>query len=95
MEPLSKQSIDALQKFQARLNVEPPQESLDKTPDGKASTVVISHIEMTLDELFLGRWSTSNFRWSNITNEVQGSIDLSVVHPVSGETIVRTEGMAD
>lgn len=90
MNPLSKELMDPLQKFQQRLNSEPPEGSLDKTPDGKASTVVISHIEMTLDELFFGRWSTVDFKWSAITNEVQGSLELHVVHPITGETIVRT-----
>jgi hypothetical protein len=81
--------LEALQNFTARLNSEPPAESLEKTPDGRASTVVISHIEMTLDELFLGQWSTTNFTWSAIANEVQGAITLEVLHPVTGEKIIR------
>lgn len=82
--------MDALQKFQKRLNAEPPIESIEQTPDRKASTVVISHIEMTLDELFFGQWSTTSFTWDAIANEVQGSLELHVIHPVSGETITRT-----
>jgi hypothetical protein len=45
---------------------------------------------MTLDEMFFGLWSTENFQWSAIQNEVQGSIDLIVLHPVTGFTIRRT-----
>lgn len=81
--------LEALQSFTARLNTEPPQDSLDRTPDGRAATVLISHIEMTLDELFLGQWSTTNFTWSAIANEVQGAITLEVVHPVTGEKLTR------
>lgn len=81
--------LEALQNFTARLNSEPPAESLEKTPDGRASTVVISHVEMTLDELFFGQWSTTNFTWSAIANEVQGAITLEVLHPVTGEKITR------
>lgn len=84
------EQMDALQKFQARLNTDPAPETLEPTPDGKASTLPISHVEMTLDELFFGQWSTTGFKWNCIANEVQGSLDLVVIHPVSGETITRT-----
>ena len=84
------ENIDSLQKFQGRLNSEPTLESVELTPDKKASTVVISHIEMTLDELFFGQWSTENFKWHAIANEVQGSLELVVVHPVTGMEIRRT-----
>jgi hypothetical protein len=86
---LSEDDVNRLQKFQARLNSLPAPESVEHTPDKKAQTVVISHIEMTLDELFFGQWTTNNFTWSAIANEVQGSLELSVVHPVSGRTITR------
>jgi hypothetical protein len=62
---------------------------MESTPDRKARTVVISHIEMTLDEMFFGQWKTENFRWHTIANEVQGSIELIVVHPVTGYEIKR------
>lgn len=79
-----------LQKFQALLNKEPDLSAIDKTYDGKAKTVTISHIEMTLDEVFFGQWSTVNFKWSGIANEVQGSLELVLVHPISGREIRRT-----
>lgn len=87
--PLEPAVIEQLQKFQQRLHAAPFEESVEKTPDGKAKTVVISHIEMTLDELFFGQWRTENFQWSAITNEVQGSLELVVVHPVTGMEIRR------
>lgn len=88
--PLETSVMEALQKFTQRLNQEPPMESIEPTPDRKAQTVVISHVEMTLDELFFGQWSTMNFTWSAIANEVQGSLELRCIHPVSGQVITRT-----
>jgi hypothetical protein len=83
-----------LENFLYRLNVEPPPESVDPTADGQANTVLISHIEMTLDEMFFGEWETYDFKWSVIANEVTGSIILQVVHPVSGRSLRRTGAAA-
>lgn len=79
-----------VQNFINKLNKKNPVTGLEKTPDGKAVTLVISHVEMTLDEMFLGLWSTENFKWSVIQNEVVGSLDLVVCHPVNGMMIRRT-----
>lgn len=79
-----------LQDFTRRLNAEPNPGEFDKTPDGQASYLPISFIEMSLDELFLGQWSTENFKWSAITNEVQGSIELVLIHPITQKEIRRT-----
>ena len=78
-----------LQDFQAKLNKEPDPREFDKTPDGRADYLPISFVEMTLDELFLGLWSTENFKWSAITNEVQGSLELVVMHPITRTQIRR------
>jgi len=83
------EQLEQLQRFTARLNSEPAPESLEPTPDNRAKTVTISHIEMTLDELFFGQWSTKDFTWSAIANEVQGSLTLEVIHPVNGQKITR------
>lgn len=83
------QLLDRIQKFNARLNAEPV-DGIESTPDGRAKTITISHIEMTLDELFFGQWSIENFKWSSIANEVQGSLELVVVHPITGNIIRRT-----
>lgn len=79
-----------LQNFAQKLNAEPNPTEFDKTPDGKASYLPISFVEMTLDEIFLGQWSTENFKWSAITNEVQGSLELVLIHPITGREIRRT-----
>lgn len=77
------------QNFLVRLNQQPDPKSLEKTPDGRAFTLPISHVEMTLDELYFGLWSTENFKASVIANEVVGSLDLVVTHPVTGTQLRR------
>jgi hypothetical protein len=84
-----KDNLEALQKFQQMLNAEPDQAGIESTPDKKARTLVISHVETTLDELFFGHWRTENFKWAVLANEVQASLDLVVIHPISGYEIRR------
>lgn len=85
-----KDNLEALQKFQQMLNAEPDELGIESTPDKKARTLVISHVETTLDELFFGHWRTENFKWSTIANEVQASLELVVIHPISGYELRRT-----
>lgn len=82
------------QTFTAALNRLPPAESIAETPDGNASTVVISHIEMSLDEMFFGLWDTVDFRYQQVANEIIGSLLLVVTHPVTGKEIKRTGAAA-
>jgi hypothetical protein len=82
-------SISQLQDFQAKLNREPNPAELGKTPDGKAKTLPISFIEMTLDELFLGQWETSEPTYQQVFNEVVGSLVLTVWHPITNRPIRR------
>ena len=84
-----KDNLEALQKFQQMLNAEPDAAGIESTPDKKAQTLVISHVETTLDELFFGHWRTENFKWSTIANEVQASLELVVIHPISGYELRR------
>lgn len=90
MYPLNPETMGAVQKFTQRLNSEPDPLGVESTPDRKAQTVVISHIETTLDELFFGQWKTENFTWSPVANEIQGALELVVIHPVTGYEIRRT-----
>lgn len=82
-------SIAQLQDFQKKLNLEPNPEELDKTADGKARTLPISFIEMTLDEIYLGQWETSEPTYQQIFNEVVGSLVLTVWHPITGRPMRR------
>ena len=85
-----KDNLEQLQKFQQMLNAEPDPLGVESTPDKKAQTLVISHVETTLDELFFGHWRTENFKWSVLANEVQASLELVVIHPISGYELKRT-----
>lgn len=82
------------QVFVNALNQLPPSDSLTETPDGQALSILISHIEMTLDEMFFGLWDTYDYRWQTIANEVVGSLILEVTHPVTNKTIRRTGAAA-
>jgi hypothetical protein len=86
---MEKFTISQLQDFQTKLNREPNPTELGKTPDGKARTLPISFIEMTLDELFLGQWETSEPTYQQVFNEVIGSMVLTVWHPITGRPIRR------
>ena len=85
-----KDNLEALHKFQQMLNAEPDPLGVESTPDKKAQTLVISHVETTLDELFFGHWRTENFKWAVLANEVQASLELVVIHPISGYELKRT-----
>ncbi len=78
-----------MQDFTRRLNAEPDPREFDKTPDGKAQTLPISFVEMTLDELFLGQWELSDVETKQIFNEVVGTGILTVWHPVTQRPLKR------
>src|SRR6478736_3237691 len=78
-----------LQEFTKRLNLEPDPKEFEKTPDGKANTLPISFVEMTLDEIFLGQWEVLNINYSQIFNEVVGTGELVVWHPITGRSLHR------
>lgn len=88
------------QHFQVLLNQEPPKKWLAKHPYVKVKDssghqvpytyVPIARLEMLLNRLFFGEWSTRNFRWERHFNELVGSIDLVLTHPMTGREIVRT-----
>lgn len=79
----------AMQNFCQRLNSPPEQKSVGKTPDRKAGTIMISHVQMLLDEYFFGLWSESNPVFQQIGNEIVMTMTLSVIHPVWGKEITR------
>ncbi len=84
----------ACQGFITRLSTLPNEESVGTTADKKAKTIYISHIEMTLDEYFFGLWSTENFKWNVISNEIVGSLELVMTHPVTGQVFRRVGAAA-
>jgi hypothetical protein len=80
-------------EFQSKMFEKPDPAFVEKTPDGKANTLVISHIETRLDEIYSGLWSATNFRFQQIGNEIVGTITLKVFNPACGVWIER-EGAA-
>lgn len=83
----------ALQRFVGALNRPPDEKEVKQNPSG-ALYIPISFLQMSLDEYFFGLWKTENFRWQVMGNEIAGSIDLHVFHPVERVWIVRTGAAA-
>lgn len=88
-------SIQNIESFTERLN-RPPVDTEIKINEAANNSkyLPVSYVEMELDEIFLGLWSTENFRWSVMANEVVGAIDLLVYHPVARVWIKRTGAAA-
>ena len=78
-----------LQHFAGKLNALPDPNEFEPTQDGKARTLPISFIEMTLDELFFGLWETSDPQYQQVFNEVIATVTLTVTHPVTGKPLKR------
>lgn len=76
-------------EFQEKMFEKPDKNFIDKTPNGKAETIVISYVETKLDELYSGLWSVTNFEWKQVANELAGSLILKVFHPECGVWIER------
>lgn len=83
-------SIHDVQKWIKVFNQKPDRAKVKVNPMTKTQYLPVSHIEATLDKYFFGRWSTKNFNFQLIANEVVGTIELVVVHPYTNEEIVRT-----
>ena len=83
-----------LQNLTDLLNRKPNPSEIKKTPDGKANSIPISFIEMSLDEIFFGLWETDNFKWNTVANEIVGSINLIVTHPITGKVMKRVGAAA-
>jgi hypothetical protein len=49
---------------------------------GNSLYIPISFVETKLDEVFFGLWETSNFKSQVVANEIIGSIELKVFHPI-------------
>jgi len=56
--------------------------------------VPISIIEDKLDEFFVGLWQVSDFKYQIVANELIGSLQLKVFHPIAQIWIERTGAAA-
>ena len=79
-----------LQRFVSHLNTPVEKEKLEDHPVAKGVKYLpISYTEMALDKFFFGLWKTTNFKWEVILDEVVGSIELEVFHPIEKVWISR------
>jgi len=73
------------------LSIPPPKQDIAVNKMANNSMYLpISFVETKLDELFFGAWETVNFQYQVVANEIIGSIDLKVFHPVFHIWVTRT-----
>lgn len=79
-----------IERFQQLLNQHPNKADVKQNQMAKnAEYVPINVIERTLDELYSGLWQTAGFTTQVVANEIVGSIELRVFHPVAKEWLTR------
>jgi hypothetical protein len=71
------------------LAVPPPEEEV-KILTKNVKYLDISHVENTLDELYFGAWEVTDFKFQVVANELTGSLQLRVFHPVLQIWLSRT-----
>jgi hypothetical protein len=86
----NKASFKAIEDFTQLINNPPPREGVQKTPDGKAETLVISYVEAKLDEIYLRQWGTEDVHVQQIGNEVLVWLTLWVIDPQTKMKITRS-----
>lgn len=81
---------EKIQNFQKILHKEPPPDEIRvNIQANNYKYVPISFLEMKLDELFFGIWSTKNFQSKTVVNEEVGSIELWYFHPTAKTWLCR------
>jgi len=79
-----------IQNFQKLLHKEPTAEDIKINKQANNSKYIpISFLEMKLDEMFFGLWSTKNFISSTVANELIGSLELWYFHPTARTWLCR------
>lgn len=78
-----------LESFASALNRSPKVIKVNKFANG-TKYVPISHVQTLLDQMFFGLWQTKCFTYKVVGNELVGSIELWVYHPIIKEWLVRT-----
>jgi hypothetical protein len=81
----------SLENFQKLLNSYPTKQDVKVNKMANNSKYLpINYIERKLDTEFSGLWQIENFRWEVVANEIIGSIDLKVFHPIAKTWLIRT-----
>ena len=83
-----KQFLKRVEKLNVVFGQEPESKFVTSFKN-KFNYLPISHLETLLDKYFFGHWSITNFQYQQVTNEIIGSLELIVIHPVTGEKITR------
>ena len=80
----------SLQNFTGLINREPLPLEIKVNEFANNSLYIPISIQQTkLDILFAGLWETRNFKWERMANEIVGSIELRVFHPILKEWITK------
>ena len=77
--------IEQCADFQAKLNRDPNPNFVKKTPDGKAQSLTISSVENTIREMYNGLVQYKEFKYTQVLNEIVGTIEVHVFHPIIGQ----------
>ena len=84
-----------IEQFGTFVNRQPKSEEIKVNKyAGNSKYLPISFIETTLDELFMMDWTTENFQYQVVANELIGSLELVFTHPISGRVIRRVGAAA-
>lgn len=81
--------LQKVEKLNTKFN-QNPESNFVTNFQNKFNYLPISHLETKLDELFFGQWTTRNFKYQQICNELIGDLELVVRHPITGEEIIRS-----
>lgn len=83
--------VHKLDEFVSKLSAEPVsgEVKINKFANN-AKYMHISAVESKLDYIFHGLWKVTNFEYTVVANEIIGSLQLHVFHPVAGVWIERT-----
>jgi len=78
-----------------RLHAEPPKNEVrQNAASNNTKYIPISFLEMKLDEMYNGCWSTKNFQTKIIANEICGELELEVINLKLGLKINRVGAAA-
>jgi len=82
--------LGALQGFRQFLNRKPASSWITDSYDKKYKTFKIGDLMQLLDMVYFCQWSTKNFRYETISNEIVGVIELHVTNPLTQHVRVIT-----
>lgn len=79
-----------MQKFLSLINKKPTKIAEYNVAGTKFNYVPVESLEANLDRHYFGLWSTENFKYQVVGNEITGSLDLVVFHPIAKVWVKRT-----